>query len=339
FSLFSQISHEEITFGYCTEFFILFESHNKNFADVHEENYKQYLETMGDSIVVVSDDDLVKVHIHTDHPGLVLEKSMAYGQLSDLKIDNMRLQHSAINSENSGMGDGLALSFGSLNSFGEEKRGFGIVAVCSGSGFKEIFRELGVNCIIDGGKTMNPSSADIAAGINEIEENIVFVLPNNKNVILAAKQAVYLCPNKQIHIIESQSLPQGITALVHSFSNDIDELHNLMQQSLSTVKTGQITLAVRDTQFEDKDIREGDYICLLDGRIIFAHKTLKEAAFGLLDAMIITGDEILGIFPGDTAEDFCTQEIMTHLENSHPRCEIDIRNGNQPIYHYIFSAE
>ncbi|MCL2170831.1 MAG: DAK2 domain-containing protein, partial [Defluviitaleaceae bacterium] len=325
FAALSNISHEDITFTYCTEFFIIC----AGFEGVREDEFKKYLDGIGDSVVVVCDDEIVKAHVHTDHPGRVLERAMEYGQLDNLKIENMRMQMGEI-SQNA-----PAATFAALVT-GKE---VGYVTVCSGDGFVEIFRELGVDYVIEGGQTMNPSTEDIAHAIDNVPCKTVFVLPNNKNIILAAKQAAFLCEGKEVFVIESESLPQGITAMINCYAPSPAESFELMQASLATVRTGQVTHAVRDSCIDDTEIHQGDFIGLLNGKIILARDSLISAATDLIDMMIENGDEILGIFPGAEANDATTDALMTYITTNHPDCEVDGKIGDQPIYYYIFSAE
>jgi len=331
FAALTDLPHGEITFGYCTEFFII----AGDFNETKEDEFKAYLDTMGDSVVVVSDDAIVKVHVHTDHPGAVMERAMNYGQLDGVKIENMWQQNEAFVAAQAGATPALTPAL----SAAEEEKEVGFVAVCAGEGFKAIFQELGVDYIIEGGQTMNPSAQDIADAIGKVKAPVVIVLPNNKNIILAAQQAVHLCESKKVMVVDTESIPQGITAMINSYAATPEAAHELMQASLATVTTGQITHAVRDTQLDGVDIHEGDYICLLNGKIINACQSLHEAATGLIDAMIVNGDEVIGVFPGADAPNGATQHLMDYIYDNYPDCEADGREGGQPIYYFIFSAE
>lgn len=318
---FTKFSAEEINFGYCTEFFII----TSNFNEAAEARLKSYMETMGDSIALVADDEIVKIHIHTDRPGAVMEKAMAIGPLSNLKIENMRLQH-----------QGLAESVSVL-----EEKEVGVVVVSSGMGFRKIFEELGADCIIEGGQTMNPSAEDIAQSISQVRAENVIVLPNNKNTVLAAQQAVEFCEGKNVSVIETKSMPQGVAALV-SYDPDATLEENLesMADSCGDVVTGQITVAVRNTALDGKEVREGDFIGILDGKIVCTHPEIDILAKELLNIMMVSTPDILTMYVGEKAEASpANASIEAYIRENYSDCELDIAFGGQAIYHYIFSAE
>jgi len=324
FSALATFSAEEITFGYCTEFFI----NVPNFTESAEDKLKAYLETMGDSIALVSDDEIVKVHIHTDNPGAVIEKTLQIGPLSNLKIDNMRLQH------------GGAVSAQSAQAAVIEKQ-VGVVAVSSGAGFRQIFEELGVDFVIEGGQTMNPSAEDIVQGINQVNAKSIIILPNNKNIILAAKQAVYLCDDKEISVIDAKTMPQGIAALLNYMpEGNLQENIQTMEGALGDVSTGQITHAVRDSIMDGQEVREGDYIGILNNKIVCSHQDLDIAAKELIAMMMDIGPDVLTMYIGEEAKNNpASNSLENHIRESFPDCEFDIAIGGQAIYHYIFSAE
>jgi len=323
------INPEDITFGYCTEFLIV----TSNFSEMASNRLKAYLETMGDSVALVSDDDFVKVHVHTENPGKVLEKAMAIGPLDGIKIDNMRVQYAE---------QTAAASVAPTAAPPAELKEIGVVAVVSGDGFKEIFQELGADFIIEGGQTMNPSAEDIAHGVAQVHAKNVIILPNNKNITLAAQQATYLCEGKNVSVIETKSLPQGISAMIcYMPDSTLNENLDTMQESMANVRTGQITNAVRDTTYNGQDVREGDYIGILDGKIICSHEELDIAAKELINAMMQDSPPMFTIFTGADAQgdDTTSLSIQGYLQENYSDCELDVAHGGQAVYHYIFSAE
>jgi len=332
FAALANFSTEEITFGYCTEFFI----NVQNFSENSEDGYKAYLETMGDSIAVVSDDEIVKVHVHTDHPGTVMEKSMEYGPLSNLKIENMRFQHHGAVSFLDGA-DNQAL----YTAAPAEAKDLGIVAISSGAGFKQIFKELGVDYIVEGGQTMNPSAEDIVQAISKINAKNIIILPNNKNIIMAAKQTVHLCTDKTINVIESKNLPQGIAAMI-SYMPDNTPEENLksMAEALDEVTVGQITHAVRDTEIDGQQVKEGDYMGLLGGKIVCSHQDLDISVKELISTIMADEPDVMTVYLGADAKDEKTnQNIAEYVADNYDSCELEIVSGGQPVYYYIFAAE
>ena len=316
----------DIKFGYCTEFFIM----NKNITDDTEYSFKRYLETIGDSIVVVADDGLIKIHVHTNHPGKVLEKAMQIGSLTNMKIDNMRLQHTS------------TINFSSQSETAKDKthKAVGFAAVSSGDGFNELFLSLGVDEIIKGGQTMNPSTDDILSAIGRINADTVYVLPNNKNIILAAQQAVHICADKQVIVLPSKSIPQGLSCLI-SYSDvfSLDENTNAMNEAMMNTHTGQVTTAVRETSLSGIDIREGDYLYLLDNNIAFTDTDLHRGAKRLIDKMIEDGAEVVAIYYGQETDAKHARELADLVKEKHPDTEIEVLYGGQPVYFYTISAE
>jgi DAK2 domain fusion protein YloV len=332
FAALASFSAEEITFGYCTEFFI----NVKNFTEDDEDSFKTYLETMGDSIALVSDDEIVKIHVHTDHPGAVMEKAMGIGPLSNLKIDNMRFQHhGAVTFLDSGENQALFASQA-------QTKNLGVVAISSGAGFKQIFEELGADCVVEGGQTMNPSAEDIAFAINQINAPNIIVLPNNKNIILAAKQTIHLCPDKKISVVESKNLPQGIAALINYMPDDAPE-ENLknMSEVLDHVTVGQITYAVRDTEIDGQKVAEGDFMGILGGKIVCSHQDINIAAKELLNIIMADGPDVLTVYLGADAKDDTVgnKDIESYITENYDSCELEVVFGGQPVYYYIFAAE
>jgi len=338
FSALANFSTEEITFGYCTEFFINVE----NFSEDAEDKFKDYMETMGDSIALVADDTIVKIHIHTDNPGAVMEEAMRIGPLSNLKIENMRFQHHGAVSFLDAKENNTLFSENAAKIVSKEKKNMGVVAISSGSGFKQIFEELGCDYVIEGGQTMNPSAEDIAKGISQVNADNVIVLPNNKNIVLAAKQAVYLCEGKNVIVIESKTLPQGITALINYMPENTPEKNSGdMTGALSEVATGQITYAVRDSNMDGQDVREGDYIGILDNKIVCSHQDLDITAKELINIMMSEGPDVITVYTGEDAksDEKTKTSISEYISDNYNDCEMEIVYGGQAIYHYIFSAE
>ncbi|MCL2396478.1 MAG: DAK2 domain-containing protein [Defluviitaleaceae bacterium] len=326
FSTLGAINPEDITFGYCTEFFIT----AQNFGGAAETRFKAYLETMGDSIALVADDEIVKVHIHTDHPGAVMEKAMLIGPLDNIKIDNMRSQHQEITQESP------------IAAQAVEEKELGIVAVSSGEGFREIFIGLGADYVIEGGQTMNPSAEDIARGIKQINAKNVIVLPNNKNIVLAAQQAVYLCEGINVAVVGSKSMPQGISALINYMpEGDLDENAQAMTEALDTVATGQVTYAVRDTTMDGQEVREGDYIGILNGKIVCTHEKMDVTAKKLVTEMMASEPDVLTVYIGEEAKgnEDANAEIEAFVVQNYGGCEFEIAYGGQAVYYYILSAE
>ncbi len=324
FSALATIDHEEIVFGYCTEFFI-------NAAHVSEqtiEQFKGFLEILGDSIVVVNDEEIIKVHIHTDHPGQVLEKAMNIGSLSNMKIDNMREEHAE------------RVRMEELKPIIKEKKPFGFVSVAIGDGLTEIFKGLGVDHVIQGGQTMNPSTEDILTAIDHIHADNIFILPNNKNIILAAKQASKLCGEKHIYVVPTETIPQGIGAMIGFEPNrSIEENLASMEENLRAVKTGQITYAVRDTSIDHREITQGNILGIIEGKIEVVSPDLETGTRELLDLIIDEDSEIVSIYYGQDVNEEDAEGISSYITHKYPDCEVEIHMGGQPLYYYIFSVE
>ena len=316
----------DIKFGYCTEFFIM----SKNVTDETELYFKHYLETIGDSIVVAADDGLVKIHVHTNHPGQVLEKAIQIGSLTNMKIDNMRQQHTS------------TINFSSqLETINDKPhKAVGFAAVSAGDGFNELFINLGVDEIILGGQTMNPSTDDILSAIGRINADTIYVLPNNKNIILAAEQAAKICADRQVIVLPTKSIPQGLSCLI-SYSDvfSLDENMENMREAMNNTHTGQVTIAVRDTSLDGIDILEGDYLYLLDNNIALTDGDLQQGAKRLIDKMVSNGAEVVAIYYGQETEAGKARELADIAKQEHPDIEIEVLNGGQPVYFYIISAE
>jgi len=320
-------SAEDIKFGYCTEFFIL----HKEANDDTESHLKRYLETIGDSIVVVVDDGIIKIHVHTNNPGLVLEKAIKLGSVSNIKIDNMRLQHSS------------NINFSTQSEIPQEDKPHkevGFAAVSSGAGFDELFTSLGIDEVIKGGQTMNPSTNDILNAIERINADTVYVFPNNKNIILAAEQAVHICEEKQVIVMPTKSIPQGLSCMIaYSEAYSLDENTDAMREAMDNTHSGQVTVAVRDTTIDDIDIREGDYLYLLDNSIALTDSDLQQGTKNLIEKMAEDGAEVIAIYYGQETSSTQAQELADFVQEKYSDIEVEIFNGGQPIYFYIISAE
>ncbi|MBB6443797.1 DAK2 domain-containing protein [Bacillus benzoevorans] len=320
---------EDIVYGYCTEFMVRLDK-NKPFS---EENFRQELSEYGDSLLVISDDDVVKIHIHSEQPGNVLNYGQSYGSLIKMKIENMREQHSTIVGETHAV-----LQSSSPQSLGEKQK-YGIVTVSQGSGIAELFRSIGANEVIEGGQTMNPSTEEIVKAISSVNAETVIILPNNKNIIMAAEQAAEVS-NEHVMVIPSKTVPQGMAALLaFNPSADAADIKKHMTDALVNVKTGQITFAVRDTTIDGLAIEKDDYMGILDGKIIVKDKDKARTASELLAQMIDEDSEIVTIFKGEDASEEDVAGIVSLLEETYRDVEIEVQNGNQPLYPFIFSVE
>jgi DAK2 domain fusion protein YloV len=351
-------SEAEIEFGYCTEFIILLKMEPGNprvFNAKNEIDFKAYLESVGDSIVCVADDELVKVHVHTNDPGMVIQKALKYGPLSSIKIDNMRLEHQEkLFKEGAAKGaakgesarfptvasDTAVLNTGSAQDSDAETKPVGFIAISAGDGMNEIFKSLGVDYLIEGGQTMNPSTADILDAVELVHAETVFILPNNKNIILAANQAAELSTDKTVLVIPTKTIPQGITAVINYVPElSDDENESNMIREIGSVKTGQVTYAVRDTQIDQIEIHQGDYMGLGDNGILSAGQDKEKVVLELVEAMVDEDTELVSIYYGsDIAEDEATK-IQELIAQAHPGCDVELQMGGQPIYYYIISAE
>ena len=329
FNALSFMNDADITYGYCTEFFIL----QKNVSEKSVNELISYFSTFGDSIVVVADEEMVKIHVHSNHPGKVIEKALLIGPLNDLKIDNMRLQHNnkiefdANYKKEEKIGNG-------------EKKETGFIAISMGSGLSEIFMNLGVDKIIEGGQTMNPSTEDILNAIEEVNANNIVVLPNNKNIILAAEQAAKFTKNKKVYVLPSTTVPEGITAMVgYDSTGKIEENFDIMTESLGFVKTCSVTYAVRDTVFGDTDIKEGDILGMIGSKIEVVSKDVSEGTKELISKAIDDDSEVISIFYGADVTRESAEEMLSYIEGKYPECEVELHQGNQPLYYYIISVE
>lgn len=338
FASLASIENESITFGYCTEFFI-------NVKDADEAvttGLKSYLGTIGDSIVCVADDEIIKIHVHTDHPGLAIEKALTIGSLSGLKIDNMREQHTnKINFAGEAAAAPSAPVAAPVEPAVEQpKKDVGFVSISAGEGLTKIFKNLGVDEVIEGGQTMNPSTEDILNAVDKINADHIFVLPNNKNIILAAEQAAKLSEDKKLHVIPSRSVPEGISAMFcFEADADPDEMEAAMKDAIKLVDTATVTYAVRDTSIGDKEIKEGNILGMLNDQIEVVADDVMEGTKELIKASIKDESEVVGIYYGADATEESAEELAAFIEENYPDCEVEVQSGGQPLYYYIISVE
>ena len=322
----------DIKFGYCTEFIIML---NRNFNIKQEMDFKAYLESIGDSIVVVADDDVVKVHVHTNDPGMAIQKALKYGALSNMKIDNMRLEHQEKLFK-------MAEKEKEEAQAAEEmpKKEVGFIAVSAGDGIQEIFKGLGVDYIIEGGQTMNPSTADMLDAVEKVNADTVYILPNNKNIVLAAEQAAHMAEDKKIVVIPTKTVPQGITAVINYVPElSVEENTDTMIEEIKTVRTGQVTYAVRDTIIDDKEIKQGDYMGIGDSGILSNGVDMLDVTIRMIEDMMDEDKELLRIYYGSEVSEETAEELREKIETRYPKCDVELQYGGQPIYYYIVSAE
>lgn len=335
----TDIDTADIKFGYCTEFII---NLDKEYSCQDEIQLKSYLESIGDSLVVVSDDEIVKVHVHTDHPGLAFEKALTYGSLSRMKVDNMREEHQEriIKDSERLAREQAARKDEDAGQPSKERRTYGFIAVSSGDGLSEIFKGIGADYLIEGGQTMNPSTEDMLNAINKVNADNIFILPNNKNIIMAAQQARDLTEDKNIIVIPSKTVPQGITALVN-FMPDLSAEENLaaMTEEMDNVKTAQITYAVRTTNIDGMEIEEGDIMAIGDYGMLAAGKSVDRVALDALKCMLDDDCELVTVYYGSDVGENAAKALVSQAEQMYPDKEIELQYGGQPIYYYMISAE
>ena len=335
----------EIKFGYCTEFIIVL---NAPMSDNEEHAYKAFLESIGDSIVVVADDEIVKTHVHTNDPGLALQKALTFGSLSKIKIDNMREEHQeklikdsqklAAQQKAEEEAYEAAQADEKTNNMPAKEMGF--VSVSIGEGMNEVFRGLGVDYLIEGGQTMNPSTEDMLNAIEHVNAKTVFILPNNKNIIMAANQAVDLVEDKQIIVIPTKTIPQGITALVNYIpDHSAEENKEQMMAEIENVKTGQVTYAVRDTEIDGKTIKQNDFMGIGDKSILSVRTDLRATTLEMVDAMVDEDSAIVSIYFGSDSDEDSANELAAAIEEKYPDVEVEVNDGGQPIYYYVISVE
>ena len=334
----SQETEQDIKFGYCTEFIIVL---NNPLDEKEEMSYKAYLESIGDSIVVVADDEIVKTHVHTNDPGLAIQKALTYGSLSKIKIDNMREEHQEKLIKDAEK-QAAAQKAGEAERKKDEgpKKDMGFVVVSIGEGLNQIFRDLGADALIEGGQTMNPSTEDVLDAVRSVNADTVFVLPNNKNIILAANQAASLTEDKRVVVLPTKTIPQGITALINYIPEQTpEENESRMLQEIANVKTGQVTYAVRDTVVDDKDIKEGDYMGIGDSGILSVNQDMKQCFAQMVDQMVDEDPAIASVFYGADVSESEAQELADAVEEKYPDLEVELQAGGQPVYYYVVSVE
>ena len=327
-------SEADIKFGYCTEFIIMAE---KEFTESDESEFKAYLESIGDSIVCVADDEVVKIHVHTNDPGLAIQKALTYGQLTKMKIDNMREEHHErlIKDAQKKAEEAKAAE---KKKAPQKKVGF--IAVSIGEGLNEIFRELGVDYIIEGGQTMNPSTDDMLTAIDNVNASTIFILPNNKNIVLAANQARSLTKDKDIIVIPTKTVPQGITAVINYIPEaDVDTNEETMLEAVKSVQTGQVTYAVRDTKIDNKEIHEGDIMGIGDAGILAVGTSITETAKETLRNMVGEDSGLISIYYGEDVTEEEAEAFISDVEEEYPELDVDAHFGGQPIYYYVMSVE
>lgn len=329
------IATSEIKFGYCTEFIIMLE---KKYDMDTERAFKAYLESIGDSLVVVSDDDIVKVHVHTNDPGLAIQRALTYGSLTRMKIDNMREEHNEklrkeMESKESENAPEPAKST-------EPRKEVGFVAVSIGEGINEIFKGLGVDYLIEGGQTMNPSTEDMLTAIENVNANTIFILPNNSNIILAAQQARDLTEDKEIIVIPSKTVPQGITAIInYVFDKSAKENEEHMMKEMNRVKSGQVTYAVRDTSIDGKEIRQGNIMGIGDKTILSVGDDVLNTTVDLIEQLVDDDSELISIYYGAESSEEQANEVAEIIMEKYPMVDVEVHMGGQPIYYYVLSVE
>lgn len=328
----------DIKYGYCTEFIINIE---KKFDNGDELNFKAYLESIGDSIVVVADDEIVKVHVHTNDPGLAIQKALTYGSLSKMKIDNMREEHKEklIKEAQKAEAEKKAAEEAAKKS-AEPKKKYGFISVSAGAGLSEIFEGLGVDVVIEGGQTMNPSTEDMLNAIDKVNAENVFILPNNSNIILAANQAQSIVTDKNVYVVPSKTIPQGITALINfDESADAEANFNNMSSEMKNVKTGQVTYAVRDTSMDGKEIKQNDIMGIGDKTILSVGKDIEETTIDMLSQLIDDDSELISVYYGEDVSSEQVDSLTAKIEETYPDLDLEVHSGGQPIYYYIVSVE
>ena len=326
----------DIKFGYCTEFIIMLD---KEFPLETEHEFKQFLESIGDSIVCVADDDIVKIHVHTNHPGQAIEKALTYGSLSRLKIDNMREEHEEKLIKDASRIAAQQAAEEAARKAAQPRKEMGFISVSIGEGIGEIFRGLGVDYLIEGGQTMNPSTEDMLNAIEQVNADHIFILPNNKNIILAANQAQALCKDKDIIVVPTKTVPQGITAMIN-YIPDMSPKENeeRMTEEIGNVKTGQVTYAVRDTHLDDKEIKEGDIMGIGDHSILSVGSEIADVTLDMFHELVDEDSELISIYYGEGVSEEEAQSLGARLEEAYPDCDIEVHFGGQPIYYYVVSV-
>ena len=326
------VEEVDIKFGYCTEFIVMIE---KTFGPKDEAEFKSYLESIGDSIVVVADDEIIKVHVHTNHPGLAFEKGLTFGSLTNMKVDNMREEHhERVIANASKVAEEAAVEEDIPN------KQYGFISVSAGEGLSEIFKSLGVDYVIEGGQTMNPSTEDMLNAIDKVHADNIFIFPNNSNIILAAEQAKSITEDKNIIVVPTKTVPQGVSCLV-AFSEGASWEDNLeaMKEEISRVKSGSITYAVRDTEIDDKVIKEGNIMGIGDKTIMAVGEDIEAVTKEMLSLLIDDESELVSLYYGAEIDEDAANALAEALEEEYPDIDIEVNYGGQPVYYYILSVE
>ncbi len=332
----------DIHFGYCTEFIIQLE---KEYNEQTEQDFKSYLQSIGDSLVVVSDDGIVKVHVHTNDPGLAIQRALTYGSLTNMKIDNMREEHNERvileeDRQKAALKEAASRSAAEAPKPQEELAEYGFISVAIGDGIADIFRDLGVDFLIEGGQTMNPSTEDMLNAIHQVNAKNIFIFPNNKNIVLAANQARDMTEDKNVLVIPTATVPQGITAIINFVPEKTPEQNAaIMEEEIKRVCTGQITYAVRDTHIEDKDISAGDIMCVGDHEILAVGKDIDPVADETFARLVTDETELISIYYGEDISEEEASALAGRVESKYPSCDVEMNYGGQPIYYYIISTE
>ena len=325
-----EVSTADIKFGYCTEFIIMLE---KPFHHEQEVEFKSYLSGIGDCVVVVADDEVVKVHVHTNDPGLAIQKALTYGSLTSMKIDNMREEHQEKVIKE-------AEAKAAMEKKQEPKKPYGFISVSVGAGLSEIFMGLGADYLIEGGQTMNPSTEDMLNAIEQVNAETIFILPNNKNIILAAEQAAELTQDKKIVVIPTKTIPQGITAMINFAENQsVEENTEMMLEEIKNVKSGQVTYAVRDTSIDGKEIHVDDIMGIGENGIEAVGTDIAETTLALLSSMIDESSELVSLFYGEGMNEADANALADQMSEKYPQVELEVQMGGQPVYYYILSVE
>ena len=326
------IDTADIKFGYCTEFIVMLE---KPYDQNTENEFKEYLSSIGDSIVCVNDEDIVKVHVHTNDPGLAIQKGLTYGSLTSMKIDNMREEH-----QEKVIKDAERQAAKQKEVYEAPRKPVGFIAVSIGEGMNEIFKGLGVDYVIEGGQTMNPSTEDILKAVDHVNADTIYVLPNNGNIILAAEQAKILAEGKELVIVPTKTVPQGITAVVNYIDGESVQTNmDHMMEEIARVKSGEVTYAVRDTMIDDKIISEGDIMGIGDAGILSVAKDISEATMELIDTLVDEDSELISIYYGSDTLQGDAEELAEQVKEKYPDVDVELQSGGQPIYYYVLSVE
>lgn len=326
----------DIKFGYCTEFIIMLERDQ----DKVEKELKAYLQDIGDCVVVVADDEIVKVHVHTNHPGLAFEKALTYGSLTSMKIDNMREEHQEKLIRDAETVAKQQAAEDQKEEEPKEHKADGFVVVSAGDGLSDIFKDLGADEVIEGGQTMNPSTEDILQAVEKVPADTVYILPNNGNIILAAEQARDLTEDKKVVVIPSTNIPQGIAAMINFMPGQpVEENTQQMTEEMGNVKSGQVTYAVRDTQMDGKEIKQGDYMGIADKKIVAVEKGLSEVTVELVEGMIDAESELISLYYGADVTEKDAEAVADLILKDHDDLEVEVQYGGQPVYSYFVSVE